>query len=126
MMYYFDSLAGMAHLVAEQYDRAIELSMRSLRENRLHTPSLRTLVAAFVLTGRLDEARAAMAEGLSLRRAAYVVRSGCPVSDRPGRWRVTTQPSKPRSSYGAFSDTVVLPWTLNVPQAAAMRPWRVR
>jgi len=62
LMYYFNSLAGMANLVAERYDRAIELSLRSLRENRLHTPSLRTLVAAFALTGRLDEARETMAE----------------------------------------------------------------
>ena len=62
MMYYFNSLAGMANLVAEQHDKAIELSRRSLRENRLHTPSLRTLVAALVHTGRLPEARQTMAE----------------------------------------------------------------
>lgn len=31
--------------------------MRSLRENRLHTPTLRTLAAALVLSGRVDEAR---------------------------------------------------------------------
>jgi adenylate cyclase len=61
MMYYFNSLAGMASLVAEQYERAIELSMSSLRENRLHTPSLRTLVVAFVHSGRLREARHTMA-----------------------------------------------------------------
>src|SRR3954463_4638354 len=39
MAYYFDSLAGMANLIGERYERAIELSMRSLRENRLHTPT---------------------------------------------------------------------------------------
>ena len=85
MMYYFDSLAGMAHLVAEQYDRAIELSMRSLRENRLHTPSLRTLVAAFVLTGRLDEARAAMAELRQLEPGltASVLEARYPGRDTP-------------------------------------------
>lgn len=60
MMYYFNSLAGMANLIGERYDRAIELSMRSLRENRLHTPTLRTLAAALVLSGRLDEARETM------------------------------------------------------------------
>ena len=60
MIYYFNSLAGMANLVAENYDRAIELSTRSLRENRLHTPTLRTLAAAFVLSGRLEEAREMM------------------------------------------------------------------
>ena len=85
MMYYFDSLAGMAHLVAEQYDRAIELSIRSLRENRLHTPSLRTLVAAFVLTGRLDEARAAMAELRQLEPGltASVLEARYPGRDTP-------------------------------------------
>jgi len=31
-----------------------------LRENRLHTPTLRTLAAALVLSGRLDEARETM------------------------------------------------------------------
>jgi tetratricopeptide (TPR) repeat protein len=57
MIYYFDSLAGMANLIGERYERAIELSTRSLRENRLHTPTLRTLAAALVLSGRPDEAR---------------------------------------------------------------------
>jgi TolB-like protein len=57
MMYYFNSLAGMAHLVAERYERAIELSLRSLRENQLHTPTLRTIAAAQALSGRLEDAR---------------------------------------------------------------------
>jgi adenylate cyclase len=60
MIYYFNALAGMANLVGERYDRAIELATLSLRENRLHTPSLRTLAAAQVLSGRLDEARQTM------------------------------------------------------------------
>jgi TolB-like protein/Tfp pilus assembly protein PilF/DNA-binding Lrp family transcriptional regulator len=60
MIYYFTSAAGMANLIDGRYDRAIELSMRSLRENRLHTPTLRTLAAAQVLSGRSDEARETM------------------------------------------------------------------
>jgi TolB-like protein/Flp pilus assembly protein TadD len=60
MMYYFTSAAGQANLVAERYERAIELSNRSLRENRLHTPTLRTLAAALVLAGRTDEAHEPM------------------------------------------------------------------
>ncbi|OFZ88562.1 MAG: hypothetical protein A2W21_13410 [Betaproteobacteria bacterium RBG_16_66_20] len=60
MIYFFNSLAGMANLIGERYERAIELSSRSLRENRLHTPNLRTLAAAQVLSGRLDEARETM------------------------------------------------------------------
>ena len=82
MMYYFNSLAGMANLVAEQYDRAIELSRRSLRENRLHTPSLRTLAAAFVHTGRLDEARDTMAE---LRQLEPGLTAGVLEARYPGR-----------------------------------------
>lgn len=62
LMYYFNSLAGMANLIAEHYERAIELSAWSLRENRLHTPTLRTLAAAFALLGRMEEARSSMAE----------------------------------------------------------------
>jgi TolB-like protein/CRP-like cAMP-binding protein/Tfp pilus assembly protein PilF len=57
MLYYFNSLAGTANLIDGRYERAIELSIRSLRENRLHTPTLRTLAAAQALLGRLDEAR---------------------------------------------------------------------
>src|SRR6266850_159789 len=62
MTYYFNSLAGLANLIAERYDRAIELSSRSLRENRLHTSTLRTLAAALALSGRLDEAREAITQ----------------------------------------------------------------
>jgi TolB-like protein/class 3 adenylate cyclase/Tfp pilus assembly protein PilF len=58
--YYFYSLAGMANLVDERYERAIDLSNRSLRENSLHTPTLRTLAAAFVHSARFDEARGTM------------------------------------------------------------------
>jgi len=61
MIYYFNSLAGTANLVAERYERAIELSTRSMRENRLHTPTLRTLAAALALSGRLAEARETVA-----------------------------------------------------------------
>ena len=61
MVYYFSSFASQANLVGGCYERAIELATRSLRENRLHTPTLRTLAAAFVFSGRLEEARETMA-----------------------------------------------------------------
>jgi adenylate cyclase len=57
MTYYFNSLASTANLIGEQYERAIELAERSLRENRLHTPTLRTLAAAQVLSERMTQAR---------------------------------------------------------------------
>jgi len=57
MIYYFNSLASTANLVAERYERAIELATRSLQENRLHTPTWRALAVALVCSGRLKEAR---------------------------------------------------------------------
>jgi adenylate cyclase len=57
MTYYFNSLAGTANLIGERYDRAIELAERSLRENCMHTPSVRTLAAAQVHSGRVQHAR---------------------------------------------------------------------
>jgi hypothetical protein len=85
MAYYFDSLAGMANLIGESYERAIELSVRSLRENRLHTPSLRTLAAAQVLSGRLDEGRETMRRLLELEPGltARVLRARYPGRDSP-------------------------------------------
>lgn len=85
MIYYFNSLAGMANLIAEHYDRAIELSTRSLRENRLHTPTLRTLVAAYALLGRMDEARDVMSRLRELEPAltARTLRERYPGRDSP-------------------------------------------
>jgi adenylate cyclase len=57
MIYYFNSLASTAHLLAGNYERALELSERSLRDNLLHTPTLRTLAAAQMELGRVREAR---------------------------------------------------------------------
>jgi hypothetical protein len=82
LIYYFNSLAGMANLIGERYERAIELSARSLRENRLHTPTLRTLAAAQVFCGRLDDARATMHE---LRRLEPGLTVGALRARYPGR-----------------------------------------
>ena len=57
LSYYFNSLASTANLVGERYERAIELATRSLRENCLHTPSLRALAVGQVLSDRIEEAR---------------------------------------------------------------------
>jgi len=82
MTYYFNSLAGLANLIAERYDRAIELSSRSLRENRLHTSTLRTLAAALALSGRLDEAREAITQ---LRELEPGLTAGAVGARYPGR-----------------------------------------
>jgi tetratricopeptide (TPR) repeat protein len=91
MIYFFNSLAGMANLIGERYERAVELSMRSLRENRLHTPTLRTLAAAQVLSGRLDEARETMRELRLLEPALTVgaLRARYPGRDSPHAARFT-------------------------------------
>jgi adenylate cyclase len=85
MIYYFNSLAGMSNLIGERYERAIELSNKSLRENRLHTPTLRTLAAALVLSGRLEEGRDAMARLRELEPGltASALRARYPGRDSP-------------------------------------------
>ena len=85
MIYYFNSLAGMANLIGERYERAIELSTRSLLENRLHTPTLRTLAAALVLSGRLEEGREAMGRLRELEPGltAATLRARYPGRDSP-------------------------------------------
>jgi len=55
--YYYDSLAGAAMLGARKYERAIELSRRSLQQNRMHLSTLRVLAMAQALSGDVDGAR---------------------------------------------------------------------
>jgi TolB-like protein len=92
MIYYFNSLASTANLVGERYERAIELASRSLRENCLHTPSLRALTVAQVLSGRLDDARQTVSKlrelepGLTVR----VFRQRYPGRDSPQAERFAT------------------------------------
>src|SRR5688500_12558472 len=85
MSYYFNSLAGTANLVGERYDHAIELANRSLRENVLHTPSLRCLAVAQVLSGRLSEAQGTVARLRQLEPAltAAAFRERYPGRDSP-------------------------------------------
>jgi TolB-like protein/class 3 adenylate cyclase/Tfp pilus assembly protein PilF len=66
MIYYFNSLASTANLIGERYERAIALAENSLRENCHHTPSLRTLAAAQVLAGRIEDARTTVQRLLAL------------------------------------------------------------
>jgi TolB-like protein/DNA-binding SARP family transcriptional activator len=66
LMYAHSIIAGMAYLVDDQYERAIECAMRSLRENRTYTSAYRLLVMALVLAGREGEARASARRLLEL------------------------------------------------------------
>jgi TolB-like protein/DNA-binding SARP family transcriptional activator len=66
LMYAYSGVAGMAYLADEQYERAIECALRSLRENRTYTHAYRLLVIALVLAGREDEAQASARRLLEL------------------------------------------------------------
>lgn len=66
LRHYFDSLASSAALAAEDYETAIDLATRSLRLNRQHPPTLRTLAISQVETGRIAAARATVQRLLEL------------------------------------------------------------
>ena len=84
-MYSFMSIAGTAHAVAGQYDKAIELCRRSLRENRMFASTHRILAISLALSGRAEEARAAARELLELEPTLTVSRfeQRYPGSDTP-------------------------------------------
>jgi adenylate cyclase len=60
--FFYDSLAGGAELAAGHYERAIELTRRSLQANRMHASTFRMLAISQWQLGRHDEARATVAE----------------------------------------------------------------
>jgi adenylate cyclase len=63
---YYECLASAAYCSAKSYDRAIELGRRSLRLNRLHSSTLRSLTCSLALSGRLDDARQMATELMKL------------------------------------------------------------
>jgi TolB-like protein len=73
-MYSFMSIAGTAHAVAGQYDKAIELCRHSLRENRMFASTHRILAISLALSGRAEEAGAAARELLELEPTLTVSR----------------------------------------------------
>jgi tetratricopeptide (TPR) repeat protein len=64
--YFYDSLNASAHLTAGHYERALELSQRSLRANRSHTSTLRVMIVAQWQLGHRTEARRMTRELLRL------------------------------------------------------------
>lgn len=60
LKYFFDSLAATAALANGNWARSEELCWRSLRGNRTHASTWRTLAFALVMLGRMDEARDAV------------------------------------------------------------------
>jgi predicted Zn-dependent protease len=74
LRYYFDSLAGAAMLGARRYDRAVELSQRSIRSNRAHLSTYRVLTMAQALSGDEAAARTSATELLRHDRTFTVKR----------------------------------------------------
>jgi TolB-like protein/DNA-binding SARP family transcriptional activator len=66
LMYFYSAVAAMAYLANRQYDRAIECSLRSLQENKTFTGAYRSLVIAFQLAGKEEQARRAVHQLLEL------------------------------------------------------------
>jgi adenylate cyclase len=66
MRFFFDTHAAGAHLAASDWDGAIRFAQRSLRANRLHPSTYRSLAIALVFTGRGDEARRTVQELLAI------------------------------------------------------------
>lgn len=62
MRYFFESLAATAVAGNGNWKLAVELSRRSIKSNRVHASTWRTLVYALMMNGQDDEARQAAAE----------------------------------------------------------------
>jgi TolB-like protein len=71
-MYTFTSIAGTAHAVAGQYDKAIDFCRQSLRLNRMYASTHRILAISLALSGDLEGARGVVAELLQLEPALTV------------------------------------------------------
>lgn len=66
LKYFFDSLAATATLSNSNWERAVALSLRSLKANRTHASTWRTLAFALVMLNRMEEARAAVQRLLAI------------------------------------------------------------
>jgi len=66
LRYFYETLAATAELSAGHWDEVIALATRSLRGNRSHTSTWRSLAIAQVESGRTEAARASVAQLLRL------------------------------------------------------------
>jgi len=66
LRYFYETLAATAELSAGHWDEVIALATRSLRGNRSHTSTWRSLAIAQVESGRLEAARATVGEPMKL------------------------------------------------------------
>lgn len=85
LMYFSNSVAGMAYMADGQYERAVEYAYLSLRESRNYAAGHRHLVIALMLAGRPDEARSASRRLLAIEPNVTVerFRSRFPGRDSP-------------------------------------------
>jgi tetratricopeptide (TPR) repeat protein len=60
MKHFFNSLAATAMLAVGNWERSLTLSRQSIRANRTHASSWRTMTYALVMLDRMDEAREAV------------------------------------------------------------------
>lgn len=67
LKYYYDSLAATTFLIAGDLPAALQLAQRSLRLNRTHSSTHRTLAIAQVLSGQVAEARNTVSELLRIQ-----------------------------------------------------------
>lgn len=83
LKYYYDSLASTAALSAGQWLRALSLAERSLRLNRTHASTLRTMIVAQWQLGKHEEARKTARELMRLNPSFRITtyRSASPAAD---------------------------------------------
>ncbi len=74
LRYYHQSMAAFAALAEDRLDEAVTQARQSLRGNRLHTATHRTLAVALMLGGNREEARKTVAEMLALEPGFNVAR----------------------------------------------------
>ncbi len=66
LRYFFESLAATAVAGNGNWQRSVELARRSIKSNRTHSSTWRTLVYALVMDGQVDEARVAARELMNI------------------------------------------------------------
>ncbi|WP_341923069.1 adenylate/guanylate cyclase domain-containing protein [Polaromonas sp. YR568] len=74
LKYYYDSLAASAALSAADYQKAIDLSRRSVRANRTHTSTYRVIAIAQAMLGNIEDAKRTMNDLLVLEPDFTVTR----------------------------------------------------
>lgn len=74
LKYFFDSLAATAALANADWERSVAMSYRSLKANRAHASTWRTLAIGLVRLNRMDEARNAVQRLLAIEPGLTVER----------------------------------------------------